>query len=52
MQKKDEIKGYTVRLPLRVLEELRVAAQQHNRSLNGEILTAIEEYLKNQKKGN
>lgn len=51
MQKKDEIKGYTVRLPLRLLEELRAAAQHNNRSLNGEIVTAIEEHLKKQKKG-
>jgi hypothetical protein len=49
--KQDEIKGYTVRLPLHVLEKLRSAAQQNNRSLNGEILTAIEEHLKKQKKG-
>jgi hypothetical protein len=33
-----------------MLEEIKQVAQQHNRSINGEILTAIAEHLKKSKK--
>ncbi len=48
---KDEIKTVTVRFPAPLLEQIRVVAKQNNRSLNGEILTAIAEHIKKQRKG-
>jgi len=33
------------------LEQIREAAKQNNRSINGEVLTALEEHIKKQKKG-
>jgi hypothetical protein len=48
---KDEIKTLTVRFPAPLLAQIRTVAKQNNRSLNGEILTAIEEHLKKQRKG-
>jgi hypothetical protein len=48
---KDEIKTLTVRFPAPLLEQVREVAKQNNRSLNGEILTAIAEHVKKQKKG-
>jgi hypothetical protein len=43
---KDEIKPLTIRFPAQLLEQIREIAKQNNRSLNGEILTAIQEHLK------
>lgn len=48
---KDDIKPLTVRFPASLLEQMREVAKQNNRSLNGEILTAIEEHIKKQRKG-
>lgn len=48
---KDDIKPLTVRFPEHLLEQIREVAKQNNRSLNGEILTAIQEHVKRQKKG-
>jgi len=48
---KDEIKTLTVRFPAPMLEQIRAVAKQNNRSLNGEILTAIAEHIKKQRKG-
>ena len=48
---KDNIKPLTVRFPEHLLEQMREAAKQNNRSLNGEVLTAMEEHIKKQKKG-
>ncbi len=45
-----ETKSLSIRIPLPLLEEIREAAKQHNRSLNGEILTAIADHLKRSKK--
>lgn len=47
---KDETKTLTVRFSAHLLEQIREVAKQNNRSLNGEILTAIEEHIKRQKK--
>jgi Arc-like DNA binding domain len=33
-----------------MLEELRQVAKRHNRSLNGEILTAIHDHIRRSKK--
>jgi predicted HicB family RNase H-like nuclease len=48
---KGMIKTLTVRFPVPLLEQIRAVAKQHNRSLNGEILTAIEEHIKRSQKG-
>jgi predicted HicB family RNase H-like nuclease len=48
---KETIKTLTVRFPVHLLEQIRAVAKQHNRSLNGEILTAIEEHIKRSQKG-
>jgi len=39
-------KSLSIRIPLPMLGEIREAAKQHNRSINGEILTAIADHLK------
>ncbi len=44
MEKKD--KTLTVRLPAEVLKEMRDLADAHTRSLNGEVLVALREYIK------
>jgi hypothetical protein len=48
---KNDIRPLTIRFPARLLEQIREVAKQNNRSLNGEILTAVEEHIKKQKKG-
>jgi hypothetical protein len=48
---KDKITPLTVRFPTHLLEQLREIAKQENRSLNGEILTAVEEHIKRNKAG-
>jgi hypothetical protein len=48
---KDEIKTLTVRFPAPLLEQIRAVAKQNNRSLNGEILTALASHIKKQRKG-
>ena len=40
----------TVRFPADVVAGLRVSAQEHQRSLNGEIVWAMKEYLARQPK--
>ena len=48
---KDDQRALTIRLPAHLLEQMRAVAKQNNRSLNGEVLTAMEEHVKKQKKG-
>jgi hypothetical protein len=48
---KDDIKALTLRFPAHVLEQLKEIAKRNNRSLNGEILTAMEEHIKRNQKG-
>jgi len=48
---KDGMKALTIRLPAHLLEQMKEAAKLNNRSLNGEILTAMEEYIRKQRKG-
>ena len=38
-------KAFTIRIALDLLEEMRALAREHNRSLNGEILTALREHV-------
>ena len=47
---KDDIQPLTIRFPVYLLEQIRAVAKINNRSINGEILTAIEEHVKRQKK--
>ena len=49
MDEKTE-KSYSLRIPADLLEEVRAIAQRHNRSVNGEIVTALREYVLRQKK--
>jgi len=48
---KDDVKTRTVRLPAHLLQQMKEVAKQNNRSLNGEVLTAMEEHIKKQRKG-
>lgn len=48
---KDDMKALTIRLPAHLLEQMRETAKQNNRSLNGEVLTAMQEHIKQQRKG-
>jgi predicted HicB family RNase H-like nuclease len=48
---KDDVKTLTVRLPAHLLQQMKEVAKQNNRSLNGEVLTAMEEHIKKQRKG-
>ncbi len=40
------------RLSAHLLEQMKAVAKQNNRSLNGEVLTALEEHIKKQRKRN
>jgi hypothetical protein len=42
-------KTLTIRLPAELLEDMRAVAHQHTRSLNGEVLVALREYVAKQK---
>ncbi len=48
MERQD--KPFTIRIAIALLEELRVLAREHNRSLNGEIQTALRDYVTRQKR--
>jgi hypothetical protein len=48
---KDDMKALTIRLPAYLLEQMKKTAKQNNRSLNGEVLTAMQEHIKKQRKG-
>ena len=48
IQDKQE-KSVSIRFPIDVLKKLHERAQQNNRSLNGEVLTAVREHIKRQK---
>ncbi len=45
-----QIKTVTIRIAMDILEEMRAIAQQHDRSLNGEILTALRDYVARHKR--
>ena len=47
MNKEKEI-PYWTRYPKTVLEEMRKLAKEHGRSLNGEIVWALREYIQQQ----
>ena len=49
MEKRD--KTLTIRLPEALLKEMRQLANEHTRSLNSEVLVALQEYIKHQRQG-
>jgi predicted DNA-binding protein len=51
MQEEKRTKALSIRFPAHLLEQMKEIAKRNNRSLNGEILTAIEEHIKKQQKG-
>lgn len=51
-QEETSVKSVSIRIPVEMLEELHKVAKTHNRSLNGEVLTAIREHLKKSQKEN
>lgn len=42
---KKQEKRFSVRFPLEVLEEIRQLSKEENRSLNGEIVQAVQDYI-------
>ena len=44
-------KTFSVRLPEEVINEMRELAKEHTRSVNGEVLVALREYIKQQRQG-
>ncbi|MFL5693835.1 MAG: Arc family DNA-binding protein [Ktedonobacteraceae bacterium] len=44
-------KSLSIRFPVHILEQMKEIANRHNRSLSGEVLTALEEYIKKNQKG-
>ena len=49
--KEKETKSLSIRFPIHILEQMKELAKGHNRSLSGEVLTAMEEHLKRNQKG-
>jgi hypothetical protein len=49
IKKKKATTAINTRYPNNVLETLRVLAQQHQRSLNGEIVWALQDYISRQR---
>jgi len=45
MKEKQPITNITIRVPSDVADSLRRLAKQHDRSLNGEIVRALREYV-------
>lgn len=46
-----EIIAITTRYPKALVEALKHVAQDHHRSFNGEVIQALQEYIKRQKAG-
>lgn len=49
-QERSDEKSMTFRLPIALMERLRVVAQRNHRPLVGELLVAIEAHLKQEEK--
>jgi len=43
-------KSFSIRISVKLLDALRQVAKQHNRSIHGEILTALAEHIKKSQK--
>lgn len=50
-EKEKETKSLSIRFPAHILEQMKEIAKRHNRSLSGEVLTALEEHIKRNQKG-
>jgi len=52
MKTQDEAptKSFSIRVSVEMLDALRQVAKQHNRSIHGEILTALSEHIKKSQK--
>lgn len=48
MREKQPPTNITIRIPPEIAETLRILAKQHDRSLNGEIVRALREYVEQQ----
>jgi predicted DNA-binding protein len=46
-----ETKSLSIRFPVHVLEQMKDIAKRQNRSLSGEVLTALEEPINRNQKG-
>jgi hypothetical protein len=46
-----DIKSLSIRFPAHILEQMKAIAKRHNRSLSGEVLTALQEHIKRSQKG-
>jgi predicted DNA-binding protein len=49
--KEKTTKSLSIRFPAHILEQMKEIAKRHNRSLAGEVLTALEEHIKRNQKG-
>ncbi len=49
--KEKDIKSLSIRFPAPLLEQMKEIAKRHNRSLSGEVLTALQEHIKRNQKG-
>ena len=49
--KEKETKSLSIRFPAHILEQMKEIAKRQNRSLSGEVLTALEEHIKRNQKG-
>ncbi len=49
--KEKETKSLSIRFPIHILEQMKEIAKRHNRSLSGEVLTAMDEHIKRNQKG-
>lgn len=45
-REKVQTKSVSIRFPVDLLEELHQVARRHNRSVNGEVLTAVREHIR------
>jgi len=50
-EKEKGTKSLSIRFPAHILEQMKEIAKRHNRSLAGEVLTALEEHIKRNQKG-
>lgn len=52
MKTQDEAptKSFSIRVSVEMLDALRQVAKRHNRSIHGEILTALSEHIKKSQK--
>jgi len=46
------MRSITTRYPPEVVDSLKRLAQRHNRSFNGEVIQALQEYIRGQEKRN